>query len=66
MMLSLLRVCRDVLLDLYGNDLVLLVDRLCRSLQAPHSLLLLAQSFCGSSAVVSLELDITGVVLGVG
>ena len=64
---SLLRVCLNNGL-LMGADTFRAVDRLCRSLQAPHSLLLLLLplSFCCSSGVVSLELDITGVVLGVG
>ena len=46
-----------------------LVERRCLNLHAPHSLLLLvlpATSLVCSSAAVSLVLDITGVVLGVG
>lgn len=61
---SLLRVCRTEAFR--GRELLLVVVRLCLNRQAPHSLLLLPLSFCCSSAVVSLELDITGVVLGVG
>ena len=65
--LSLLRVCRSDADLPTGSGLIRLVDRRCLSRQAPHSLLLLLPlSFCWSSVAVSLELDITGVVLGVG
>jgi hypothetical protein len=67
MMLSLLRVCRSEGDLPTGSGFILLVDRRCLKRQAPHSLLLLLPlSFCWSSVALSLELDITGVVLGVG
>ena len=67
MALSLLRVCRSEVGLPTGSGLIRLVERRVLNRQAPHSLLLLLPlSFCWSSAAVSLELDITGVVLGVG
>lgn len=76
--LSLLRVCRDEeeagdedfeVATLVAKVGIRPVERRCLNLQAPHSLLLLvfpATSLGCSSAAVSLVLDITGVVLGVG
>lgn len=68
--LSLLRVCRPLLTDglVVEAGTTLLVERRCLNRPpVPHSLL--PPSLCWSwfsSAGVSLELDITGVVLGVG